>query len=270
MAIIIKSDQEIEDLAEGGQVLVEALYEAGKLAKMGAEKKISTADLNQLAEEILKKRNVRPAFYQYKDGRGPAYPASLCVSLNEEVVHGIPSRDRFLKSGDVVKLDLGIFYKNLCTDSAITVTVGEVPERVWKMIKKTKESLLKGISRVKPGRRIGDYAWEVERLALKNGFSTPKILGGHGVGYEVHEEPFIPNYGDKNTGIKFKKGMVLAFEPMMNLGTDEVDFLKDGFTFVTRDREVSAHFEHTVAVTKKGVRILTQAPRSLELEVVGF
>jgi len=252
--ISIKKEKEIKILKEGGKRLAFILNELIKNTKEG----ITTLELEKIAIDLIKKQNGESAFLNYKpDGSRLAYPANICVSINEEIVHGVPSKDKIIKNGDVVSIDLGFKYKNLITDSAYTVGIGNVDARTKKLINTTKNALYDGIKRIKDGAHIGDIGFAVEKAAKNNGFSVFRELVGHGVGRELHEEPFIPNFGDKGSGEEIKKGMVLAIELMLGEGGGEIIQGRDGFVYKSRDGKRSAHFEHTVVVTKNGAEILT-------------
>ncbi len=255
--IIIKTFQEIQIIREGGKILARILEELGKAVKPG----IKTIELDRLAESLVFKYGAVAAFKNYKpcfnhEGQ-EGYPASVCVSVNEEVVHGIPG-ERILKEGDIVSLDMGVLYKGYFTDAAITVGVGKISSEAEKLIAVTKKSLELAIGETKIGNHLGDIGWAVQSYAEKNGFSVVRDLVGHGVGKFIHEEPEIPNFGRQGTGLELKEGMVLAFEPMINIGNYKVKTLADGWTFITQDKSLSAHFEHTVAVTKNGAEVLTK------------
>ncbi len=252
--ITVKKPEEIKILKEGGKILASILYDVSNLAKSG----VATLELDKEAERLIRRAGGEPSFKNYGANFGNPYPASLCVSVNDEVVHGIPRADRILREGDIVGLDLGLKYKGFFTDMAITVPVGKVREKEIKMIETTKESLKKGILEVKDGSFVGDIGFAIQNCAEPRGFSVVKKLVGHGVGYAVHEGPEIPNYGKKGTGARLKEGMVLALEPMINEGGDDVVLEKDGWTWRTKDGSLSAHFEHTIAVTKNGAEILTK------------
>ena len=255
MAITIKTKEEIEILKEGGHILAEVLKRISELAKVG----VSTGFLNEKAREIILARGAEPAFENYHPPflKKP-YPAALCASLNEVVVHGLPSEKVILKEGDILKLDLGVKYKNLFTEAAITIGIGKLTADKTKLIEVTKKALELAILEIKPGNYIGDIGQAVERHVENNGFSVVKVLVGHGVGFAVHEEPNIPNYGKKGQGSELKPGMVLAIEPMVTMGSAEVKLHKDGFGYETVDGSLSAHFEHTIAVTDDGHLILTE------------
>jgi len=247
--IIIKTPKEIELMREGGEILAKVLREVSLRVKPG----VSTQELDSLAEELIIKSKGKPSFKGYK-----GYPAALCASVNNEVVHGIPSSEKILKSGDIVGLDLGLEYKGCFTDMTITVPVGKVSKIAHKLIKVTKNSLTQGIRKIEPGNFISDISRAIQDYVERQGFSVVRDLVGHGVGREVHEDPPVPNFFDPNLeSVKLREGMVLALEPMINMGSYEVEVLDDGWTVVTRDGFLSAHFEHTVAVTKEGYEILT-------------
>ncbi|MEK7129281.1 MAG: type I methionyl aminopeptidase [Patescibacteria group bacterium] len=251
--ITIKTKKEIDILREGGKRLAGILLKVRKAVRPG----VTSLSLDLLAEKLIREAGDEPAFLRYQPwGAQYPYPASLCVSVNNEVVHGIP-RTTKLKDGDIVSLDLGIRHEGLITDAAVTVAVGHADANAEKLIRITQEALGIGILEVKPGNFVGDIGKAIEKFVKPYGYGVVKLLGGHGVGYEVHEEPFIPNYKIKGNGPKLKTGMVLAIEPMLNEGTDDVYLDKDGYTFKTADGKRSAHFEHTVVVTDKGAEILT-------------
>jgi methionyl aminopeptidase len=253
--ISIKTKEEIKILREGGKILAEVLKKISEFAKPG----ISTGFLNQKAREMILTRGALPSFEGYKSSfsDGP-YPAAICTSLNNVVVHGLPSEKIILKEGDVLKLDLGVKYKNLFTDAAITIGIGKMTDEKNKLINTTNRALELAINAVKPGSHIGDIGYTIENYVEREGLSVVKVLVGHGVGFAVHEEPSIPNYGKIGEGPVLKSGMVLAIEPMVTLGSGEVKLSKDGFGYETIDGSLSAHFEHTVAVTDNGCLILTE------------
>lgn len=255
MEITIKSEEEIEALREGGKILSDVLKELEIFAKPG----VSTGFLNQKAREMILTRNAEPSFEGYKSSFfDRPYPAAVCASLNNVVVHGLPSENVLLKEGDILKLDLGVKYKNLFTDAAITIGIGKMTDEKNKLINVTKRALALAINEVKPENHIGDIGYVIENYVEKEGLSVVKVLVGHGVGYAVHEEPSVPNYGKRGEGPVLKSGMVLAIEPMVTLGSDKVRELKDGFGYETADSSLSAHFEHTVAVTDTGNSLLTK------------
>jgi methionyl aminopeptidase len=254
--IIIKTQEEITIMKEGGKILAGILDEVSKAVIPG----ISTLELDELAERLIREAGGDPAFLNYsvEGEEDNPYPATLCTSVNSEVVHGIPSKNEILKEGDIIGLDIGMFYKGLCTDTAITVGVGKISEDVQKLMDVTLRALKKGISQIKSGAHIGDIGSVIQQYVEGEGFSIVKQLVGHGVGKEVHEEPRVPNYGEFGTGIKLEEGMTLAIEPMVNVGEDLVQTDDDQWTIITNDKSLSAHFEHTVVVTKKGCTIITE------------
>ncbi len=253
---MIYNQDEIEILRKGGKRLSHILDEVSKKVIIGA--KIS--DLNDYAEKLIADGGDKPAFLNYKpEGASFPYPASLCVSVNDEIVHGISSNNEtLLKEGDIVSLDLGLIHKGLVTDMAVTVGVGKIDESAEKLIEVTKKALFKGIKVAKDGNTMGDIGFAIESLAESFGYGVVDELGGHGVGKNVHEEPFVPNVGKKGRGIKLKAGMVLALEPMLNEGKKDVVLSDDGYTFKTFDGSRSAHFEHTILVTDGKPEILTK------------
>ena len=246
--VILKSAEEIEKLRKSNYIVAEVLEGLRELIKPG----ISTRELDIYAEEMVRKKGAVPAFKGYM-----GYPASLCTSVNAEVVHGIPS-DRVLKEGDIVSMDFGALYKGYYGDSAITVPVGKVSSIAVKLMKITDEALYKGINEAKAGNRLGDISAVVQNHVEGAGFSVVRDFVGHGIGRNLHEDPQIPNYGLRGKGIELKNGMVFAIEPMVNEGPFNVKVLKDGWTVVTSDGKLSAHFEHTVAITGNGPVILSR------------
>ena len=247
----IKTPEEIELIAEGGKLLRSILNDVAKLVKPG----VTTKDLSDFANKEIRKVGGVPSFIGYGEKRNP-FPAAICTSVNDVVVHGIPGKE-VLAEGDIVGLDIGMIYKNLFTDTAITVAVGSVDEKKQKLINTTKRALEIGIQQAVIGNKTGDIGHAVQTFAEKEGFSVVRDLVGHGVGYSVHEDPQVPNYGKKGTGAKLVEGMVIAIEPMLCTGTYHVYFESDGWTIRTEDGGLSAHFEHTIAITCKGPRILT-------------
>lgn len=253
--ITIKTPEEIKILREGGKILASVLYQVAEMVKPG----LVTAELDKMAERLVREAGGEPSFKNYKttEDRIP-YPASLCVSINDEVVHGIPGLKK-IKDGNIVSLDLGMKYKNFYTDMTVTVGAGIINERNKRLIETAKKSLDEGIRVIKEGKRIGDIGFTIQNFVEKNGFNVVKSLVGHGVGYRAHEEPEVPNFGNKNTGQILKAGMVLAIEPMVTDGESDVFLDNDGWTWKTKDGSYVAQFEHTVVVTKNGVEILTCA-----------
>jgi methionyl aminopeptidase len=247
-AITLKSRDEIEIMAEANRIVAEVL----SILQRTVEPGITTYDLDRIAEEHCQKRNAVPAFKGYR-----GFPGSLCVSVNEEVVHGIPSRKRKLRKGDIVSVDFGTFYKGYYGDSAITIAVGRIDALKQKLLRVTEESLTKAIEQVQIGNRVVDIAAAVQDHVERNGFSVVRQFVGHGIGTELHEGPEIPNFVQEGTSPRLQEGMVLAIEPMVNIGTHQVKVLRDGWTVITADKKPSAHFEHSVAVTGDGPLILS-------------
>ncbi len=252
--ITIKTKDEIAILKEGGRILARILDELkGKVATG-----VSTLDLDHDVNELCKKYDVIPSFLNYKPYGAPRpYPASVCISINDEIVHGIPKKDRVLKEGDLVSLDMGIIHKKLVTDSAITVPVGKIDAKAQKLLDVTLRALHAAIDAAVAGAHTGDIGAAVEKIVKPAGFSLPVELGGHGVGYAVHEDPFVPNFGKAGQGPALKPGMVIAIEPMVNEGVADTTIDSDGYVFRTADRKRSAHFEHTIAITESGPEVLT-------------
>lgn len=250
-----KTPEEIEILREGGKINDRILQEVAKKVKPG----VKASELDSFAAQLIDEAGASAAFLGYApDGVSYPYPASLCVSINEEVVHGIPTEEKVLKGGDIVTLDLGITFKGMITDHAITVPVGTVDPEAMKLIRATEESLRRGVEALKLGGHVGDFGAAAMRVAEKYGFALAEDLSGHGVGYKVHEEPFVPNAAEKGEGPELKEGLVIAVEPMLCEIDGEVKCLSDEYTYVTKDRGRAAHFEHTIVITKKGVEILTK------------
>lgn len=253
--IIIKTKEEIEILREGGKRLAQVLEKVRQIIKPG----ISTWELDQYAEKLIKEMGDYPAFLNYRpEGAEKPYPASLCVSVNDEVVHGIPRQDKILKEGDIVSIDCGLKHKNLFTDHAITVPVGKISSTSEKLMEITKKSLEAGIWAAQAGAKIGDISFAIESVIRPHHYGIVEVLSGHGVGKKIHEDPYIPNFGKKNTGPKLVPGMVLALEPMVNNGTKHVTLNDDGYTIRTADGKKSAHFEHTILITDGEAEILTK------------
>lgn len=256
--IHLKTEQEIAAIREGGRILAAILKELCDMAAPG----VATADLDAHAERRMREQGGEPSFKGYRTGADvPPFPSTVCLSLNNEVVHAPATPSRTLKDGDILKLDIGLRYKGYCTDMAVTVPIGAVPESTLKLIAATKESLAAGLEKCLPGNWVSDIGKAVDKFVRRHGYSTVKDLVGHGVGKYVHEEPRVPNYFDPTLDpVRIKPGMVLAIEPMVNLGEEDVRVLKDGWTIVTEDKKLSAHFEVTVAVTKDGQEIMTPLP----------
>lgn len=248
MPITIKSSREIELMTESGRILEIVHTELAKAIHPG----ISTKEIDRLGEEIIRSYGCTPSFLNYN-----GYPASICVSVNEEVVHGIPSKKRILREGDIVSLDAGVIYKGYHSDAARTHAVGQISEEAQKLIDVTRECFFEGIKYAREGNHLFDISRAVGRYAESRGYGVVRDLCGHGVGTNLHEAPEIPNFEKKRKGVLLKAGMTLAIEPMINMGGWEVDWLDDGWTVVTRDGSLSAHYENTVLVTDGEPRLLT-------------
>ena len=250
----IKTEQEIEIIKEGGIKLAAILEVLKKEAKSG----MSTKELDVLAEKLIIESGGKPSFKGYKGSKNsPPYPATICVSVNDEVVHGIPT-DYKLKDGDIVGLDIGMIYKNFYTDMAETIGVGEISEEDKKLLRVTKEALDLAISMTRPGIKTGDLGEALQKFIESHGFGVVRELVGHGVGYAVHEEPQIPNWGRAGEGDTILENMVIAIEPMVTAGDYALELASDGWTYKTKDGSRAAHFEHTIVVTSDGVDILTK------------
>ena len=254
--IKLKSKEEIEILREGGKRLAFVLSKLKKAAVPG----VTTKELDDLAYKVTVEAGDKPAFLNYQPyGADRPYPASACISINDEIVHGIPNEsEKVLKEGDIVSLDMGLIHKGLFVDSAITIGVGKIDEDAKKLLKATRESLEAGIKAIKIGGHIGDIGFAIQEVAKKYKFGIAEGLCGHGVGFAVHEDPYVPNEGEKGDGPELVPGLVIAIEPMLNEGTGKTKIAKDKWTYLTKDGKRSAHFEHTVAITEKGIEILTQ------------
>ena len=250
--IALKSPREIEIMRRANVIVAEVLQELKHRAVSG----ITTLELDAIAEELTLKKRAIPAFKGYSVA-GRIFPRCLCVSINEEIVHGIPSA-RELREGDIVGLDYGVIYEGFYGDSAITVGVGQVSEEAKRLMEVTELALHKGIEQLHEGKRLGDLGAVVQQTAENAGYSVVRAFVGHGIGKKLHEEPPVPNYGEPDRGLRLKEGMVLAIEPMVNAGGYEVEIKDDGWTAVTKDGSLAAHFEHSVAVTKNGPYILSQ------------
>jgi methionyl aminopeptidase len=251
--IVCKSPAEIEKMRAANELVADILESLRQMVAPG----VTTADLDAHAERAARAAGAEPAFKGYR-----GYPASLCASINDEVVHGIPSRARVLREGDIISLDMGVKLGGFYGDSAITVPVGVIDSRVGRLLRVTEEALRRGIAEVRAGARVSDIGYAVQTCVEAHGFSVVREFVGHGVGRALHEEPQVPNYGPRGRGPRLAEGMVLAIEPMVNMGKPAVRVLSDGWTAVTQDGHCSAHFEHTVAVTAHAADILTR-PRAL-------
>lgn len=252
--ILVKSEEEIAIMREGGRRHAEILEKLCERVAPG----VSTGELNAYAEELVLAFGDLPAFKGYTPAGAPTpYPATLCVSVNDVVVHGIPSPHQILKEGDLVSIDLGLRHRGLFTDAAITVPVGTISEELRELKEVTDGALAVGIAAARVGNTVGDIGYAIEQFVAKR-YGIVKGLAGHGVGRRIHEDPFIPNYGKAGTGEKLVSGMTIAIEPMLTLGKPAVDFHDDGYTVTTRDGSIAAHSEHTIAITDDGPIILTQ------------
>jgi len=246
--ITLKSTQEIEILRESNRIVAQILASLRDFIRPG----VTTKELNRLAERLTRQKGATPAFKGYN-----GYPATLCVSVNEEIIHGIPGPKR-LREGDLVSLDMGVRYRGYYGDAAITLPVGKVNQRARKLLQVTKESLKRAIEVAVPGNRLSDISYAIQSYAEGEGFSVVREFVGHGIGKRLHEDPQIPNYGPPHRGPFLKVGMVLALEPMVNVGTWRAELLSDSWTAVTADGSLSAHFEHTIAITDDGPLILSR------------
>lgn len=247
--VAIKSREEIALMREAGRIVSEILDALEKAVAPG----VTTWDLDALAEKLIYQKGARPAFKGYH-----GFPACLCASVNHEVVHGIPSKRRKLQEGDLMKLDFGVVYRGYFGDSARTVLVGKVSAEAQALVDATRQALHKGIQAMVSGNRVGDIGHAVQSYVEARGYSVARGFTGHGIGRRLHEEPEVPNVGQRGSGMKLRPGMVLAVEPMVNQGTDEVELLEDDWTAITLDRKLSAHFEHTVLITEGGPEVLTR------------
>jgi methionyl aminopeptidase len=247
--IELKSPQDIEKMWEAGRIVARV----HKLVVEEAKPGISTLKLDKLAEDYIRSEGAEPAFLNYH-----GYPATLCISIDSEVVHGIPSAKRIIKEGQLVSIDVGTKKDNFYGDAARSFYIGEPTEEAAKLLKVTKKALEKGIEQAQIGNFLGDISFAVQKHAEDNGYSVVRDLVGHGIGRQLHEEPQVPNYGNPKTGVQLKEGMTLAIEPMVNVGTWMVKVLDDDWTIVTNDGSLSAHFEDTIVISKKGPKILTK------------
>lgn len=249
MQIVTRSDDEIAIIRRAGAIVAAVFERLEEKAVPG----MRTEQLDAIARDEILKRGGYPAFKGYK-----GFPGNICTSINEVIVHGIPS-SRSLKEGDIISLDVGVKFRDYYADGAITLPVGRISENARNLIDTARDALMRGIENAVPGRRISDISAAVQECVEAAGFSVVRVFVGHGIGTSLHEEPEIPNFGRRGVGPRIESGMVLAIEPMINAGTYEAEILDDGWTAVTRDRRLSAHFEHTVAVSKDGVEVLTEA-----------
>jgi len=250
--IQIKTEREIERMRQAGQAVAETLEGMRALVRPG----LCTRELDRFAEDALRARGMRPAFKGYR-----GFPASICASPDEVVVHGFPS-DAPLEEGSILSIDLGAEYQGYYGDAALTVPVGRVSAEAERLLRVTEEALRRGVEQARPGNRLHDISWAIQSCAEEAGYGVVREYVGHGIGRSMHEDPQVPNFGRAGSGPRLQAGMVLAIEPMINAGTASVELLDDGWTVVTADRSLSAHFEHTVAIREGGPEILTRPARS--------
>ena len=250
--ITLKNAAQITAMRDAGRITGEALLIARDMVRPG----VSTYEIDQAIRRHIEKSGATPAFLGYH-----GFPASACISINDEVIHGIPAKDRILKDGDIVKIDTGATYRGYVGDSARTIPVGNVSDEAKKLIQVTRDSFWAGVEQLQSGKRLGDVGSAIDALVRQNGFSTVKRYVGHGIGTQMHEQPDVPNFGTPGRGIRLSAGMTLAIEPMVNVGTANVIELNDGWTVKTADGSLSAHYENTVALTSNGVLILTEVEK---------
>ncbi len=252
--IQIKNQIQIAAMKEAGRITGEALLVAREMVREG----VSTFEIDKAIRNHIEKSGAKPSFLGYA-----GFPGSACISINDEVIHGIPSKKRVLKEGDIVKIDVGAFYKGFHGDSARTIPVGKVSDEALRLIEATEKSFWAGIAKAESGNRIGDIGNAIESCVKEYGYSVVKRYIGHGVGHELHESPDVPNYGTAGRGVRLCNGMTLAIEPMVNIGTSEVKDMPDGWTVKTADGSLSAHYENSIAITSEGVIVLTEVERGL-------
>lgn len=246
--ITVKTDSELQKMRESGRLTKNVL----ELLRQNVKPGITTKELDKIAYDYIRSCGAIPSFLNYH-----GYPASTCISIDEAVVHGIPSDKIVIREGQIVSVDVGVYYNGYHGDAARTFLVGKVSEEKQKLVKVTEECFFNAIENLRVGSALGDIGYRIQTHAESNGFSVVRALVGHGIGKDMHEDPSVPNYGKKGTGIRLKSGMTLAIEPMINVGTHQVDFLSDGWTVLTKDRKPSAHYENTIAILDSGVEILT-------------
>ena len=246
--ITVKTDSELQKMRESGRLTKNVL----ELLRQNVKPGITTKELDKIAYDYIRSCGAIPSFLNYH-----GYPASTCISIDEAVVHGIPSDEIVIREGQIVSVDVGVYYNGYHGDAARTFMVGKVSEEKQKLVNVTEECFFKAIENLRVGSALGDIGYKIQTHAESNGFSVVRALVGHGIGKDMHEDPSVPNYGKKGTGIRLKSGMTLAIEPMINVGTHQVDFLSDGWTVLTKDRKPSAHYENTIAILDSGVEILT-------------
>jgi methionyl aminopeptidase len=251
--IFLKAPREIEIMRAANVIVAETLTELRQRIHPG----VTTAELDQVAEEMTRKRGAVPAFKGYEVA-GRVFPRSLCISINDEIVHGVPSEQRMLQDGDIVGLDFGVRYREFYGDAAVTVAVGRIDAEADRLMRATREALCAGIAQVHVGNRLGAVSAAIQERVERDGFSVVRDFVGHGIGRRLHEEPQVPNFGKADRGIRLREGMVLAIEPMVNAGKPDVRIKADGWTAVTADGSRSAHFEHSVAVTRNGPYVLSE------------
>jgi len=251
--ITLKTPQEIEIMRAANLIVAEVLSELRRRVQPG----VTTAELDRIAEDMTRQRGATPAFKGYAPA-GRVFPRSVCTSINDEVVHGIPSERRVLRDGDLIGLDFGVCYEGFYGDAAVTVPVGQADPEAERLMHVTEEALWAGIENVRPGKRLGDVSAAIQERVERDGFSVVREFVGHGIGRRLHEEPQVPNFGKPDRGVRLREGMVLAIEPMVNAGAPDVRVKEDGWTAVTIDGRRSAHFEHSVAVTERGPYVLSQ------------
>ena len=253
--IFLKSPHEIELMRKANRIVIEILAELREQVRPG----ISTGEIDRWAAELIRKKGAASAFkgYTIRNGSVP-FPATICVSINDEIVHGIPNAARTIQDGDVVSLDFGVIHEGFYGDAAISFVLGAAPERTRKLLTTTAESLEEGIAQAQVGNRLGNVSAAIQDRVEREGFSVVRDFVGHGVGRRLHEDPAVPNYGTKNRGVRLREGMVLAIEPMVNMGQAAVMMKDDAWTAVTKDGSLSAHFEHSIAITERGPQILSQ------------
>jgi methionyl aminopeptidase len=247
--IQLKNPLQIKEMRDAGRITGEALLVARENIREG----ISTYELDQIIRNYIEKQGAKPSFLGYG-----GFPGSACISINDEVIHGIPSAKRILREGDIVKVDVGAYYKGFHGDAARTIPVGKISEEAEKLIRVTRESFFAGVEKLQVGNRLGDVGHAIDAHVVANGFSTVKKYIGHGIGHDLHESPDVPNYGTEGRGTRLCAGLVLAIEPMVNVGVDSVKELSDGWTVKTADGKLSAHYENTVALTSEGPIVMTQ------------
>ena len=253
MTVIVKNKEQIKIIREGGKILARVLDKVAKKAKPG----ISTFELDKYAHDLIIKEGGIPAFLNYRpEGAPKAFPATICISVNNEIVHGIPTKTKILKEGDIVSLDLGLEYKGLFTDHAVTVAVGKISKKDQQLLDYTKKALEVGIWAAQGGATVGDIGHAIESFVNRK-YGIVRELSGHGVGVKIHEDPYIPNYGKKGKGVKLIPGMIIAIEPMLNIGKASIVSASDDWTIKTADGSRSAHFEHTILITEGEAEILT-------------